>query len=86
MTEPHFRAFLTKFQGNNYDRIPFQFEFAYATTREFSQWWGLQYCGHVVDELLLLNAVKNVFEESILNKVKSKLNVRGNSFVSSDFT
>jgi hypothetical protein len=86
MTEPHFRAFLTKFQGNNYDLIPFQFEFSYATTREFSQWWGLQYCGHVVDELLLLNAVKNVFEESILNKVKSKLNVRGNSFVSSDFT
>jgi hypothetical protein len=29
--------------------------------------------------MLLLEAVKNGFEESILNKIKSKLNVRGNS-------
>jgi hypothetical protein len=78
MTEPHFHTFLKKFQGNNYDLVPFKFEFSYATTKEFSQWWELQYCGHVVSELLLLEAVNNGFEESILNKVKSKLNVRGN--------
>jgi hypothetical protein len=78
MTEPHFRDFLKKFQGNQYDFIPFKFEFSYATTKEFSQWWELQYCGHVVSESLLLEAVKNGFEESILNKIKSKLNIRGN--------
>jgi hypothetical protein len=77
MTEPHFRAFLKKFREDNYDLVPFKFEFSYATTKEFSQWWELQYCGHVVSELLLLESVNNGFEESILNKVKSKLNIRG---------
>jgi hypothetical protein len=77
MTEPQFCTFLKKFQEIKYDFIPFEFEFSYATTREFSQWWELQYGGHVVNELLLLDAVTNGFKESILNQVKSRLNARG---------
>jgi hypothetical protein len=77
MTEPHFLDFMNKFRGDQYDCVPFKFEFSYATTREFSQWWELQYCGHVVSESLLLEAIRNGFEESILNKIKSKLNKRG---------
>jgi hypothetical protein len=77
MTEPQFRTFLKKFQEIKYDFVPFKFEFSYATTREFSQWWELQYSGHVVNELLLLDAVTNGFKESILNQVKSRLNARG---------
>jgi hypothetical protein len=77
MTEPHFRNFLKKFKGDNYKINPFKFEFSYATTKEFSRWWELQYSGHLVNELLLTTAVRNGFEESILNKIKLKLNVRG---------
>jgi hypothetical protein len=80
MTEPHFHNFLKTFKGDNYDINPFKFEFSSATTKEFSQWWELCYQGHLVNELLLITAVRNGFEESILNKIKSKLNARGKSF------
>jgi hypothetical protein len=79
MTEPHFHNFLKAFKGDNYGINPFKFKFSSATTKEFSQWWELHYHGHLVNELLLVTAVRNGFEDSILNKIKSKLNARGNS-------
>jgi hypothetical protein len=75
MTEPHFHSFLQKFKGDNYFINPFKFEYSHASTKEFSNWWELHY---TADAILLLEAVRNGFEESILNKIKSKLNTRGN--------
>jgi hypothetical protein len=79
ITEPQFHGFMKKFKGDNYAINPFKFELSHASTKEFTHWWELQYNAHVVNQMLLLEAVKNGFEESILNKIKSKLNVRGNS-------
>jgi hypothetical protein len=79
MTEPQFHNFLKAFKGDNYAITPFKFELSYASTKEFSKWWELYYHGQLVNELVLLTAVRNGFEESILNKIKSKLNGRGTS-------
>jgi hypothetical protein len=80
MTEPQFHNFMQKFKGDSYAINPFKFEFSHASTKEFSYWWELQYGGQLVNEMILLNAVQNGFEESILNKIKLKLNARGNFF------
>jgi hypothetical protein len=77
MTEPQFHNFLKAFNGDNYAITPFKFEVSHASTKEFSKWWELHYHGQLVDQLVLLTAVQNGFEESILNKIKSKLNARG---------
>jgi hypothetical protein len=77
MTEPQFHNFLKAFKGDNYAITPFKFEVSHASTKEFSKWWELHYHGQLVDQLILLTAVRNGFEESILNKIKSKLNARG---------
>ncbi|PNX70474.1 hypothetical protein L195_g057429, partial [Trifolium pratense] len=42
-----------------------------------SKWWALHYEGRLVDKTVLLTAISNGFDSSILNKIKSKLNNRG---------
>ncbi|PNX90666.1 hypothetical protein L195_g046791, partial [Trifolium pratense] len=39
--------------------------------------WALHYEGRLVDKTVLLTAISNGFDSSILNKIKSKLNTRG---------
>ncbi|PNY08031.1 hypothetical protein L195_g004541 [Trifolium pratense] len=77
MTEPQYRSFLEHFTKSSYELTPFEFAPSHACTKEFSKWWSLHYEGRLVDRTVLLTAISNGFDSSILNKIKSKLNTRG---------
>jgi hypothetical protein len=80
MTEAHFHSLLKTFEANRYEINPFEFTASHAYTNEFSKWWALHYEMNLVNKNTLLTAVRNGFDSSILNKIKSKLNTRGKSF------
>ncbi|PNX95171.1 hypothetical protein L195_g018355, partial [Trifolium pratense] len=77
MTEPQYHSFLKHFNKPSYELTPFEFAPSHACTREFSKWWSLHYEGRLVNRTVLLTAISDGFDSSILNKIKSKLNTRG---------
>lgn len=81
MTEPHYRSLQKQFSPNQYEITPFEFTASHACTDEFSKWWSLHYEIHVPDKAVLLTAIRDGFDSSILSKIRTSLNARGTFFL-----